>query len=170
MPMPMPVRVELSLQDMQVAAHIGVMRRIQGMSKGQNRFGYSEDAPWETDIVGCQAELVVCRRYNLHWSGATPFGRDVGDIIDVRSIRSADRRLILHPSDPDEVPFVLVLRSHKYQPLFDLCGWVFAKDGKRDYPLKTLKENGEPAHYCDMLRPMSELDPWVEANRKPLKT
>jgi len=163
--------VTLTLQEMIHAAQVGVMRRAHGLNGAFNKYKYNEEEPWEVEIVACQAELALAKYFNLHWSGVVPFVRDVGDILDARSIRQPHHRLLIHDDDPNDTPFVLVLRVDKSKMDFDLRGWVFARDGK----LKKYEQEyqpGRPCYYVDneVLHPITRLQPWIDSSRKLLKT
>lgn len=138
----MSVAIRLTFGQMAIASNVAVMRRARNAlvgltdkyaTKGNLNREPQSDAQtlsWETDIVGCQAELAVASYLNLFWCGTLNefSAKDVGGIVEVRSVRNEKRRLILHPDDGDDDPFVLVCAN---PPNFVLMGWIVAKQGKR---------------------------------------
>jgi hypothetical protein len=157
------VSIKLTAAQLIIAANVGVMRRASNAVKQiQPRYGASNGAgSWEMDIVACQAEFAVAKYCNLFWDGAVNnfSARDVGGLVDVRSRTKSHYQLILHPADPDNVPFVLVFGA---PPIFELSGWLFARDGKID-KFWSDPAGGRPAFFVpkDVLRPMPELLQWL---------
>lgn len=118
----------------------------------------------DRDLEGALSELAVSKALQLPWDGKfLPIqiwdvwkheGNDVGKL-EIRSTTLENGSLILHPSDKDHSPYLLVL-SHK-RPEYLLAGWVWGKEGKasrywRDNvprPCFMVKQGN--------LRPMSEL-------------
>ena len=119
--------MRLTYGQLSMASHVAIMRRASNMLKGlPPRYGASNgEGSWEMDINACCAELAVARYTNLFWCGSLNdfSARDVGGIIDVRSMTKSHYQLILHPDDPDGAPFVLVWTN---PPEFELTGWMCA--------------------------------------------
>lgn len=96
------------------------------------------------DLEGALAELAVSKAFNLPWTGRFyPIqtwdkwkheGNDVGKL-EIRSTDRSNGRLICHPNDKDDSPYLLVL-SHD-SPFFHLVGWVFGKDAKNSLYWRT---------------------------------
>lgn len=117
----------------QVAQQRNASQREAGLSdslvKGNSLGRDKEDA---------EAELAVSKALNLAWDGRwLPIkqwdswkidGNDVGRL-EVRSTGLAMGRLILHPSDKDHSPYLLV-RSYN-RPEFELVGWMYGYEGKQ---------------------------------------
>jgi len=166
------VIVTLTVQEMMVGAQVGVMRNMSAITnKRPDRYGYDDENPWETDIVSSQAELAVCKYLNLYWSGLPRFGVDVGDIVDVRCVKSDSRRLILHESDSSDVPWVSVLLVDRKKMDFKLRGWVFGREGKIKDNWKDPTGKDRWAFFVENseLHSMKSLCDWVNANRPALK-
>jgi hypothetical protein len=94
--------------------------------------GYTGDG-LAAHVQGARAEVAVARFLDVEWTAAAvPEFRqvefDVGHL-QVRSTPRPNGRLIVHPGDPDNQPFVLV-RSHR-DPVFVLVGWVYGEEAKQ---------------------------------------
>jgi|TARA_R110002020_G_scaffold123083_2_gene279190 hypothetical protein len=100
------------------------------------------------DYAGCVGEIAVARLMNLAWTGCGKTSgntRDVGNYIEVRSVRNIKLGLLVRPKDP-EAPFVLVfVRGNTGK----ILGWawkseVVAKgrmlDGDTERPCWILKD------------------------------
>lgn len=131
---PTPIPVTLTYAQLSIAAHVATMREYSNLKQGRGRT-YGGRMPGdhgsiEAHVIGCCTELAVARYLNLFWCGSIGDIRaaDVGGFVEVRAIRENGRRLILHPKDHDERPFVLVLAE---PPTFSLLGWTLGRDGKR---------------------------------------
>lgn len=128
--------VELWEEDILLATEVANMRN-KSQREAKRRDGLVSGSSLGRDLQGALAELAVSRALSLPWDGKwLPIpvwdtwkieGNDVGKL-EIRSTDRADGRLILHPSDKDFSPYVLVTSStdHKYK----LVGWVYGKDGK----------------------------------------
>lgn len=91
----------------------------------------------DIDLQGARSELAVARALNLKWDGAfladevwkvwKTTGCDVQNL-EVRSTLHQNGRLILHPKDKDEAPYILVIASK--HPTYQLVGWCFGREGK----------------------------------------
>lgn len=151
------VLITLTWLEVVQAATVGLMRRIKNQqleTPGAN--GIPAEAPvWDVDIEGACGELAAARALGLYWSGAAGVAKlpDVGGSVEVRT--AAQGRLILRPDDPDDRRFVLVIGR---VPTFDVCGWIYAGDGKR--PEYAKAPNGRPPAWFvprSRLRPITEL-------------
>lgn len=109
----------------------------------------------ENHVVGALGEYAVARWVNMFWDIGKFGTRDVGGCIDVRGCLGRSGSLIVHPEDPDDVPFVLV---HLDLPHCHLVGWLFGREAKQD-KWWTDKGTGRPAFFVPPgeLRPMADL-------------
>jgi hypothetical protein len=108
-----------------------MMRQIQNLKAGRkDRYGASTVDGWSLHMQGALGELVVAKLTGRFWSGAVGDLKadDVGEL-QVRTSEGLNNRLILHPSDPDDRAFVLVLGA---PPTFKVPGWIMGRDGKND--------------------------------------
>lgn len=83
----------------------------------------------ENDIRGAECEFAAAQMLNLGWRPTVGQldALDVGGVCNVRSTILADGRLIVKPSDPDWVPFVLVVKQNCH---FRLAGWLYGYEAK----------------------------------------
>lgn len=168
------VTVKLTTAQLFCAATVGVMRRVDGLKKGRrDRWGAGQGSQWDRDITGALCEYAAARWANRCWNGVASNDeelaglRDVGDLFDARGITQSHHSLIIHPDDPDHVPFVLV---HCRAPQFDLLGWLFARDGKDPAYWADPTGSDRAAYFVpqDSLRPMSELLEWLADNSRTI--
>jgi hypothetical protein len=103
--------------------------------------------------------MVVAKALGTFWSGSTTFAtRHEGDLpggVEVRTTTHAAGRLILHPTDPDDRRYILVVAT---LPIFDVVGWCYGRDAKRPEHWADPTGNNRPAFFTPRaaLRPMAE--------------
>lgn len=109
----------------------------------------SRDPSPANHIRGAECEFAGSVILNLWWRPTIGQidQRDIGGLVDARSTVLGEGRLVIRETDPDDVPFILIL---KRTPLYFALGWMFAGVAKR-WPLLTAF--GDPAHFI----PQSEL-------------
>ena len=152
--------VKLQPTEMYVCGQIATLRVVQNLVKSREpRYGAPEsEGSYETHWTGCLGEMAIAKSLGWYWAGSLGNlgAADVGDRIQVRSTFEPTGRLILHPEDADNQPFILV-RLHGI-PEIEVCGWVMGIDGKSDR-FWTDPAGGRPAFFvpAQSLRPMSEL-------------
>ena len=148
------MRVELTAQEVQIAALAAVLRTGAALTNAlQHRYGYDGANGWQVEIESSCAELAVCKALGVYWSGlAGPGARDVTGC-EVRHTELDHGRLILHPSDPDDVPFVLVTGKRGD---YELRGWIYGIDGKKDMYWDDPTRKGRPAFFV----PQADLNKW----------
>lgn len=132
------MEITLTAADLSLANDVARQRNESQRSAGRAD-GLVKGSSLQRDIEGALSELAVSRALNLSWDGKwLPIdiwdnwkheGNDVGKL-EIRSTALATGRLILHPSDKDNSPYVLVL-SHS-NPTFKMVGWIYGKEGKQD--------------------------------------
>lgn len=149
------IRVNLSGDEIEFASDIGRKRYNVHKVAGTREGKVCEDGI-KIEIDGAIAEYAVAKALNLEWTGKlyniaewqkirrSSRDKDVGEF-GVRATRHKSGRLILHPWDDDETPFILVVLL---KDAAVLMGWVYAKDGKKhEYWLDV--GYGRPAYYVD---------------------
>jgi hypothetical protein len=108
-------------------------------------------------ILGVQGELAVCKYFEVKHKPAIGYigHHDVGKI-GVRTGKSEGYRLILHQSDEDTQPFVLVVKS-SIEGDFYICGWIMGKEGKNE---KYWEDpfGGRPAYFIPQVDLREDLD------------
>ena len=128
--------ITLTNEELKHAAQIALLR-----NKSQRLAGRADGKVIESsimaDTIGAEGELAVSKALGLPWDGSwlpIPLwdkwkreGNDVGRL-EVRTTNHATGRLILHHSDKDNSPYILVISNER--PIFRLAGWLFASEGK----------------------------------------
>lgn len=130
--------VTLDEKDILLATEVANMRN-KSQRDAKRRDGLVKGSSLGRDLQGALAELAVSRALDLPWDGKwLPVpewdtwkleGNDVGKL-EIRSTERFDGRLILHPSDKDYSPYVLV--TSDAHPTYRLVGWVYGREGKED--------------------------------------
>jgi len=157
------VRVELTWSEIKVGGEIAITRRLRGI-KGSVQPTYGSQANgglgFDGEVRGVLAEIAAAKFLGVYWPG---FGLTVGDIdvgvAEVRSVDDPERRLMLHPKDKDELPFILVLVVPEDLPCVTLLGWILARDGKQKRNWSDPTGKGRHAYFVDNadLLPMADL-------------
>lgn len=141
------VTVELTPLEMELAATAGIMRRIEGRKRGRPEpWGEPPDG-WGADIEGAGAEMALAKVLGRYWAGAVvedprELDGDVGQRVQVRHTPRRNGCLLLHPTDPDDHAFVLVVGA---MPTYRIIGWLYARQGKRESYWRT--DTGRPAFF-----------------------
>jgi hypothetical protein len=160
------IDVELTEHESRICTWVGKQRYAYGRSTNRGRgLGASANADERYDVRGAHAEFAASIALNLYWR--PNIGRldrkDVGGLVETRSVDNPSFSLCIKPKDDDDDPFVLVLQL---SPLcYRLQGWRFAGDVKRRYPLRT--DRGDPAHFAILgeLDGMETLLDWIANGR-----
>lgn len=143
------MKIQLTIEDIEQAAMIGVKRRIGAMrNQLGGRYGIPPNNLWQIDINACIAELAVARYTQQIWHASTkPEAGDVGNH-EVRSTTYPNGSLILHPADPDDAIFWLVTGDYSTTNgnMF-LRGWIKGKDGKQPQHWTEKNNNKRPAYF-----------------------
>ena len=132
------MQIKLSSKDIRLAAEVAQQRNESQRQAGRAD-GLVKGSSLGRDIQGAEAELAVSKALTLPWDGKwlpipewdrwKHHGNDVGKI-EIRSTELPNGRLILHPSDKDHSPYLLVLAHEK--PIYRLVGWIYGVEGKQD--------------------------------------
>jgi hypothetical protein len=163
--------VTLSWREMGLAWYVaGQMNLSNKMEKAKARYG-APDNDEMTHVHAMRAELAVAKAFNLFWSGSVgnKDAVDVGGILEVRSsARTGNSRLILHPTDRDDYPYIFADVSAA--PTIRLCGWIMGRDGKQQQFWTDPTAAGRPAFFIPQsdLLPMADLHFLVELKRTEL--
>lgn len=161
---PEPITMTLTAAQLLIAGNVGLMRAAQNVVRGaKGRYGASDgNGSWEIHILGAQAEFATALYLNLSWDGSIGDYKaiDVGNRVNVRSVCSPNRRLLLHRADQDDVPFVCVFAA---PPRFSLIGWTLARDGKQDQFWQDPTHQDRPAFFVphEALQAMPALQAWL---------
>jgi hypothetical protein len=142
-------------------------------------------APAEMEAINyraCLAEIAVARTLNLYWTGSEKRRRDVGGILEVRSIADPDHGLVARANDTEEAPAVLVLVDVPKLEC-DLLGWQNFGHAKRfgrpldadtawpcwilaQHFLEPMAELRRIVHAVKHQEPTGRTDPWILAYEK----
>jgi len=146
------IALRLDSGEMMCAAQVGTLRRVRALARNRGEPYGTPRCPWDADIEGAAAELLVARELGRYWHPALDPDRKVGDVagVDVRHTRLDGGALILHDEDIDDRPYVLVTGS---LPLLTIRGHLHAETGKDRRWWRT--DTGRPAYFV----PQAALDP-----------
>ena len=151
------MRVALTLEEMILHGGQGVARCANALEKRrQGAHGFDRDKErWQIDVEGLLAEAAAAKALGLPYEAVV--GRldtkegDIGPGLQVRSTSYSFGHLLVHDKDDDDHKFILVTGIYG---VYDVRGWVYARDGKHDKYKQTRK--GRWAYWVpqDVLRPM----------------
>jgi hypothetical protein len=118
-------------------------------------------------LRGCKGELATAIRLGLPWvDGGRPRSAiDVGGLVEVRTCAEAHHRLIIHPEDKEEVPFVDACCSAEVDACFvTLRGWCMAEAVKRPELWSDPSKKDRPAYFAPSraLHDMKTIFPWLD--------
>ena len=120
-----PIEIVLTNSELFSAASVGVLRRLQSISKGYDKNVHAQISNWATDIDGAAAEMAVSRVLGRYWSchANNLHGDDVMGGIQVRSTTWPSGKLILRKRDQQHAKdtFVLVITT---PPVFKIVGAI----------------------------------------------
>lgn len=155
--------VTLSGYEMLLAGQAGVMRQVEAIRRGRkDAYGFKGDA-WGVHIEGAGGELAVAKLVGAYWNACVrnpdELPGDVGNY-EVRTPSRPNSRLIVHPQDPDDRPFVLVTGT---MPNYTIHGYILGSDAKQQQWWED-PVGGRPAYFVPQsaLLPMSQ-EPLVPA-------
>lgn len=136
------MRVALTCAEMMQAGLAGVMRQVENVKK--KRVARCGKDQWTSHIEGAMAECVVAKSLDLYWPGKGVFcGPDVSNL-QVRSTPYVNGCLALQPDDDDEAIFILVTGR---MGIYNIRGWIKAKDGKRPEWWEHKADTHRPSFY-----------------------
>lgn len=155
------VVVELTWRDIHIAGGVAVSRAVNAIARGRrDRFGLTHDGNLGADMewMGCIGEMAVSKFTNRFWAAGLEIDRVDATDYEVRTVGETRKRLILHPTDHDDLPYISAFVSRVRLPLVILRGFVLGRDGKRQ-EWWTDPGTGRPAFFVptDRLLPMAEI-------------
>jgi hypothetical protein len=86
---------------------------------------------WDEDINGAIGEYIASIGLEKEWN--LPGGVGQSDLvggIEVRTVMSEDRRLLIKPKDKDDSPYVLVIGTNNHL-VWRITGYLHGRDGKK---------------------------------------
>ena len=146
----MPILIELSPSEIQMAALVGTQRTVQCIQNGsRNRYGAKDTEAWQMSIEGAMGECALAKHLGIFWSKGTPGATDVGPH-DVRQTHHSHGKLIVHPTDDDKRRFYLVTGlMGKYL----IHGYMYGCDAKQTKYWADPQDTGRWAYFV----PQSDL-------------
>lgn len=155
--MPGQVRIVLDESEYYMAMQAGCLRQLENRSIGRPHYwGAPTNRAEQFHITGSVGEACVAKHLGIYWLGKGTFGgSDVGDL-QVRSTANPEGKLVLHKSDKDDSPYILVYVS---EGVGVIKGWVYGSEGKRQEFWGDPTKKGRPAFFVphEKLRPMDTL-------------
>lgn len=126
-----PIRVQMTWEQIEYAAIIGVKRNLQDIREGRrHRWGARSADGWMNTIDGAIGEFALALHRKIPWDGALGnFKADDVGSFQVRATQWAWGHLLLHPEDEGHKPFVLATMTTL--PVVWLIGWCFGFEGKQ---------------------------------------
>ena len=150
--------VTLTWPQAYLAACGGICLRLKSLSAGmQDTHPNAAEDAWTYQIEGVAGEMAFCAALGLWYPfrvGAVN-GADVRGV-EVRTMRRHHWDLKVKLDANDETPHVLVTGRI---PHFEVRGWVFGHEAKREEWIRDYQNRGQPAYYVpqSQLRPLDEL-------------
>ncbi len=152
---------------------IAQIEYADGIGYGRAKYSYDRDLKHtnnkpansledrlKNDIPGARAEMAAFAWLRpTHWERGPltkPKKPDLAKFIDVKSVKSRNRRLIVQPGESPDFAFLLVCTAE--HPDYEIRGWTWGREAKIQEYLEDVNRNGRPAFYVpnDKLRP-----PWA---------
>lgn len=155
------MKIALTVDEMILYGGYGLERCANALWRGRRgNHGFNRDNErWQIDVEGSLAEYVAAKALGL-----LPFNPavdeldsekgDIGPGLQVRSTKYLSGSLLIHDSDDDNHVFILVTGAYGR---YTVCGWIYAREGKREEFRKTYK--GRTAYWVgqDCLRPIEDV-------------
>ena len=151
---------------------VGLLRQIQNIENNRHHaHGASNWYSWQMHVEGCMGEYVAAKYLGIFWDGKLG-DLSPGDIgrIEARTAGGATgfekgnihkRRLRLHKTDKDDVPFIHITGVNGF---YLMHGWLYGKEGKKDKYWCDPTGQNRKAYFVDnnKIRPMETLKRLVE--------
>lgn len=146
--------IELSMQEMQVAALVAGARQASAVAKGftGTKHGLPKESGFALHFNGVAAEMATARAMGVYWPPSVDTFRGQPDIpascgkpaVEVRWISQENYDLKLRKDDSPDACYVLVSGT---PPTMHIRGWIYGKHGMVD-EFWTDLGNGRPALWC----------------------
>lgn len=123
--------VTLTIHELRFAMYAGVDRYCRNRHAGRTGLWQQHHNDFTSDLWGSIGELVIAKATGTYWHGDQGIpdrgAPDVGPW-HVRTTWRTNGRLILHPEDRDDEPYVLV--APRNLPTLTIPGWCYGHEGK----------------------------------------
>ena len=136
------MKIELEWYEAEMAAKVGMARAFSSFRAKHDAHKYGlkegEFGFFEMDIRGAAAECAVAKGLGLYWDGSVDTFHskaDIGDNIEVRSVKDTQRQLLVRPNDPTEGRiYVLVVDLWRMgtHPSYLIQGWLPGEECKQE--------------------------------------
>ena len=134
------MKVELEWYEAEMAANVGMASAFSSFRAKHDAHKYGlkegEFSFFEMDIRGAVAECAVAKGLGMYWDGSVDTFHDkadIGDNIEVRSVKDTQRQLLVRPNDPTEGRiYVLVVDLWRMgtTPNYIIRGWLPGEECK----------------------------------------
>lgn len=155
------MRIALTSEELLLFGSAGLNRAINAMEKrraGAHGFDRFTER-WQIDVEGVLTEAAAAKALGLPYEPCVgeldTLDGDIGPGLQVRGTKYSSGCLLVHDSDVDDHRFILVTGIYG---VYDIRGWIFAKDGKKKSLWKVYKDRGAYWVPQDKLRPMDTLE------------
>jgi len=155
------MRVALMTEEMIHYGSLGVARCANALEMrrvGAHGFDRNFER-WQIDVEGVLAEAAAAKALGLAYEPTVgeldTFLGDIAPGLQVRGTRYSAGSLLVHDKDQDTDKFILVTGVYG---VYDIRGWVFAKEGKLKKLWKEYKGRGAYWVPQSRLRPMDTLE------------
>lgn len=147
------MRVQLTDQEMRIAALIGAERQLQSAGSPGTKHGVPSLDPWTMHLNGVAAEIATAKSLGRYWPPSVGTFRNQPDIppgpgrptsVEVRWITRPDYDLKIRSDDHDDSIYVLVSGN---APNMILHGWFICRDARKP-EFWTELGNGRPGLWC----------------------
>ena len=134
------MNIELEWYEAEMATKVGMARTFSSFRAKHDAHKYGlkegEFSFFEMDIRGAVAECAVAKGLGMYWDGSVDTFHDkadIGDNIEVRSVKDTQRQLLVRPNDPTEGRiYVLVVDLWRMgtTPNYIIRGWLPGEECK----------------------------------------
>lgn len=144
---PEGIRVQLSWNEVHMAATVGILRNIQALKQGRPQcHGAKDEEMWRYHVEGAAGELAFSKAMNIHWEAHSNVFKvpDIGSNLQIRTRSHDDWDLIVRDNDSDDEIFILLVGEI---PNYRVVGWIRGVDAKRAEWYKDMGKRGKPAYF-----------------------
>ena len=124
------------------ASSVGTLRQNEAYKYKRTQVLGCGEHPYAQHIDGACCEAALAKLRGAEWVGVVDDLRilrgDVGHL-QVRGTKWLTGGLMLHDTDPDDAPFVLVVMLQPFYWRYRLVGWAYGREGKEARWWNTVK-------------------------------
>lgn len=155
------MRVALTTAELILYGAAGLARTANALDKRrEGAHGFNRHFErWQIDVEGVLAEAAAAKALNLPYEPCVgeldTLEGDIAPGIQVRGTKYHSGSLLVHDKDLDDHAYILVTGVYG---VYDIRGWIWAKEGKKKKYWKMHKERGAYWIAQEFLRPMDTLE------------